>query len=365
LLLLAGCGQATAAPTATPTKTPPPVAPTPEPPTATPEVLPTATAVAVAPTATPVPQPGNIGPYSGLPADNPANLQRRPVMICVNNDPVGRGAHIGLGLADVVYEYIVDGFTLTRLTALYQSRDTPRVGPARSARMPNVWMTYMYDGVLACSGGSDEVRYLLKNEVGFPYLDADIDDPSQTRYFQSIGTDYRTRIQTSPAGVRQWEDDLGISKVWSRPGFQYSEQPPESAVGTASTIQIGYPGGNSVEWRYEPNLGGYVRFQGGVQQFDPALNGAPIVASNVIVMVAEHQLTDIVEDSLGTKGVDVSLYGFGDFRIFRDGQVYEGTWRADPENPPRWLGPGEVLVQLKPGQSWIQVVRELGEVTYQ
>jgi hypothetical protein len=63
--------------------------------------------------------------------------------------------------------------------------------------------------------------------------------------------------------------------------------------------------------------------------------------------------------------VDIALYGFGDFRIFRDGQVYEGTWRADPENPPRWFGPGEVIVQLKPGQSWIQVVRELGEVTYQ
>jgi hypothetical protein len=73
----------------------------------------------------------------------------------------------------------------------------------------------------------------------------------------------------------------------------------------------------------------------------------------------------MVEDSLGTKGVNIDLYGFGDFRIFRDGQVYAGTWRADPENPPRWLGPGEVIVQLKPGQSWIQVVREIGEMTYQ
>ncbi len=338
LTLLTACGQAAAAPTATPTKTP--VVATPEPPTATAEVIPTATMVALTPTETPTPQPGNIGPYSGLPADNPVNLRRRPVFICINNDPAGRAAHFGLGLADVVYEYIVDGFTLTRLTALYQSREAPRVGPARSARMPNVWMTYMYDGVLACSGGSDEVRYLLKNEVGFPYLDADIDDPSQTRDFQSIGNDYRTRIQTSTAGVRQWEDDQGISKEWSRPGFEYSEQPPGSATGTASNIQVSYPGGNNVEWRYDPSLGGYVRYQGGAQQFDPALNGAPIVASNVIVMVAEHELTDIVEDSLGTKGVDVSLYGFGDFRIFRDGQVYEGTWRADPENPPRSVRPG-------------------------
>ena len=102
-----------------------------------------------------------------------------------------------------------------------------------------------------------------------------------------------------------------------------------------------------------------------MQQFDPGLNGQPIVAQNVIIQVAPHELTDIVEDSLGTKGVDIKLYGFGDFRIFRDGQVYEGTWRADDQNPPRWLGPGEVVIQLKPGQSWIQVVRESGEFTYQ
>jgi hypothetical protein len=368
---LTACGDAAASATATPTKTPAEVQaqvqPTAEPPTATPvPPTPTEAVVALLPTDTPTALPGDIAPYTGLPADNPANLKRRPVFICINNDDVGRSAHYGLGLADLVYEYIVDGFTLTRITAMYQSHSAERVGPVRSARMPNVWMTYMYDGILACSGGSDEVRYLLKNEVGFPYLDADIDDLRQDgTYFSSIGSDYRTRMQASTEGVRRWEDDQGITKEWSRPGFQFSEQPPANAMGTATTIDITYPGGNSVEWRYDASLGGYIRFQGGVQQFDPALNGQPIVAENVIVMAAQHELTNMVEDSLGTKGVNIQLYGFGDFRIFRDGQVYEGTWRADPENPPRWLGPGEVVVQLKPGQSWIQVVREIGELTFQ
>lgn len=368
LLVLSACGGAAAAPTATPTKTPVAVEATVEP-TATP-VPPTPTLttapVALLPTDTPTPLPGNIAPFSGLPADNPENLKRRPVFVCINNDDVGRSAHWGLGSADLVYEYIVDGFTLTRITAMYHAKSPERVGPVRSARMPNVWMTYMYDGILACSGGSDEVRYLLKNEVGFPYLDADIDDLQQNgRYFSSVGSDYRTRMQTSPDGVRRWEDDQGISKQWSRAGFQFSEQPPANAAGTATSIRISYPGGNSVEWRYDPGLDGYIRFQGGIQQFDPGLNNQPIVAKNVIVMAAPHELTDIVEDSLGTKGVDIALYGFGDFRIFRDGQVYEGTWRGDPENAPRWLGPGEVIVQLKPGQSWIQVVREMGELVYQ
>lgn len=363
---LVACSGPAAAPTATPTKTPitaPAATDTPAPaPTDTP-VLATNTPEPVEATATPTPQPGNIAPFTGLPADNPDNLHRRPIMICVNNDPVGRSAHYGLGLADLVYEYIVDGFSMTRLTALYQSHEATRVGPVRSARFPNIWMTYMYDGALACSGGSDHIRYLLKNEVGFPYLDADIDDPSNNRYFSSIGSDYRTRMQASTDGVRRWLNDNGKDKDWSRSGFEFSPEPPANSAGNATVINITYPGGNSVEWRYDSGLGGYLRWQGGQQQTDPA-TGQPIVASNVVVMAAPHQLTDIVEDSLGTKGVDITLYGFGDFRIFRDGLVYEGTWRADPETPPRWLGPGEVIVKMKPGQSWVQVVQQLTDIRY-
>jgi len=366
---LVACGP-TPAPTPTPTKTPIPVADAaqvaaqPEAPTVTP-VPPTNTPAApVAPVdPSPTPQPGNIAPYTGLPAENPENLRQRPIFICINNDPVGRSAHYGLSLADVVYEYIVDGFSMTRITAMYQSHEVARVGPVRSARFPNIWMTYMYDGALACSGGSDHIRYLLKNEVGFPYLDADIDDPSQNRYFSSIGSDYRTRMQTSTDGVRRWLTDNGLNKEWSRPGFEFNPDPPGSSAGAAAVITIPYPGGNSVEWRYDGAQGGYLRWQGGQPQSDPA-TGRPVVAQNVVVMSAEHTLTDIVEDSLGTKGVDITLYGFGDFRLFRDGLVYEGTWRADPENPPRWFGPGEVIIQMKPGQSWIQVVQQLTDVSY-
>jgi len=119
-----------------------------------------------------------------------------------------------------------------------------------------------------------------------------------------------------------------------------------------------------VEWRYDAAQNGYIRFQAGEQQIDHG-NNQPILAQNVILVAAPHELTDIVEDSLGTKGVNVELYGFGDLRVFRDGQVYEGTWRADPENPPRWLGPGDVPIPLRPGQTWVQVIQQLPDVSYQ
>jgi hypothetical protein len=338
------------------------------------------------PTPTPVPQ--NIAPFTGLPVEDLSVLKERPIFICINNDGAGRSAHHGLGAADLVYEYIVDGFSVTRISALYQSQSPNRVGPVRSARLPNIWMTYMYDAALACSGGSDAVRYLLKNEVGFPYLDTDVDDPSNTVYFFSIGSDYRTRLQGSPDGVRRWLADVAqrcmanpqlnyCQKVinnlltqdgqlisWDRPGFDFDETTPEFSAGEASNIRIPYPGGNGVEWRYDEARNVYVRYQGGQPHIDHAV-GQPVTADNVIVIFAEHELTNIIEDSLGTKGVDIKLYGHGDLRVFRDGVVYEGTWRANDQSPPRWFGPGEQVIPLKPGHSWIQVVRSTDVVTYQ
>ncbi|MFM7172501.1 MAG: DUF3048 C-terminal domain-containing protein, partial [Caldilinea sp.] len=266
--------------------------------------------------------------------------------------------------ADLIFEYIVDGYSLTRLTALYQSQSADRIGPVRSARYPNIWMVQMYGGVLACSGGSDAIRYLLKNEVGFPYLDADLDDPSNNRYFTNLGTDYRTRLQARTDGVRHWLADQGIATEWNKPGFVFDTTPPPNEAGGATLIDISYPGGNSVQWRYDAALDGYVRFQGGVQQFDPASNG-PVVAANVVVVAAAHELTDIIEDTLGTKGINIKLHEFGDLRVFRDGKVYEGTWRGSQEAPPRWLGPGELPIPLKPGQSWIQVVQQIPDIAYQ
>ena len=373
ILLLAGCGAGDPAPTATPTKTPPPAEAAPaeaapaEAAPAEPAAAPTATPVPlVIPTPTPEPLPtaGNLAPFTGLPAADPALLRQLPIFVCVNNDAAGREAHWGLSRADLIFEYIVDGYSLTRLTALYQSQTADRIGPVRSARYPNIWMVQMYGGVLACSGGSDAIRYLLKNEVGFPYLDADLDDPSNNRYFTNLGTDYRTRLQARTDGVRQWLVDQGIATEWSKPGFVFDVNSPPNEAGGATVIDIPYPGGNTVEWRYDAALDGYVRYQGGIQQFDPASNG-PIVAANVVVVAAAHELTDIIEDTLGTKGINIKLHEFGDLRVFRDGKVYEGPWRGSQGAPPRWLGPGEVPIPLKPGQSWIQVVQQIPDIAYQ
>ena len=149
-----------------------------------------------------------------------------------------------------------------------------------------------------------------------------------------------------------------------RASFPFSETPKEFWASEASTIRIPYPENNGVEWRYDPSSGRYLRFQSGAVHMDQA-TGRQVSSDNVIVVFAEHELTNIVEDSLGTRSVKIHLYGFGDLRVFRNGKVYEGTWRANDQSPPRWLGPGEEPITLKPGRTWIQVVRTSDRISYQ
>ncbi|MCY3899687.1 MAG: DUF3048 C-terminal domain-containing protein [Caldilineaceae bacterium] len=338
-------------------------------------------------TATPV--PGSAARYTGLPLADPSLLQETPVLVCINNDITSRSAHYGLNEADVTYEFIVDGYHLTRLTSLYQSIPAREIGPVRSARWPNIHTTYMFDGILACSGGSDGIRYLLKNEVGFPYLDADSEDPESVTYFYSVGNNYRTRLRTSVDRVRRWMIDMAktcevspllpycleVFSPWlegqkrnprqvERARFHFSDTPKEFWSGEATAIRIPYPENNGVEWRYDAASGRYLRYQSGAVHMDQA-TGQQISSENVIVVFAEHELTNIVEDSLGTLSVKINLYGFGDLRVFRDGKVYEGTWRANDQSPPRWLGPGEQPITLKPGRTWIQVVRTSDRISFQ
>ena len=375
-ILLAGCGSDALA-TPTPTRTPEMQVQQVDTPTSTP----------LPPTATPTPE--NLAPYTGLPVTDPSLLNEPPILVCLNNDTVSRSSHYGLNEADVTFEYIIDGFLATRITSMFQSNAATRIGPVRSARWPNIHTTYMFDGVLACSGGSDGIRYLLKNEVGFPYLDADTEDPHNLTYFFSLGDSYRTRLQTSVDRVRRWVTDMSqtcrtspllpycleIFSPWltaqfddprprERASFSFNETPPDFSAAEATTIRIPYPDGNGVEWRYDPERGGYLRFQSGAPHFDQT-TGQQISSNNVVVVFADHELTDIEEDSLGTLSVKIHLYGFGDLRLFRNGQVYEGTWRANDQSPPRWFGPGEQEIALKPGRTWIQVVRKSDRINYQ
>ena len=76
----------------------------------------------------------------------------------------------------------MEGYGITRFSAIFYGTEAAQIGPVRSARLINYYMGALYDAGLICSGASDRVRYSLKHDAPFPYMDIDLDDPSNARY---------------------------------------------------------------------------------------------------------------------------------------------------------------------------------------
>lgn len=305
--------------------------------------------------------PGATNPLTGLPLPD-GRAGQRPLIVCINNDFAAR-PQFGTANADIMYEYLMEGYGITRFSGVYYGEESGQIGPMRSARLINYYMGSLYDAGLACSGASDQVRYMLKHQAPFPYLDIDLDDPSNTRYSTNVGTDYRTRLRTSTGQLRTWLADWGVEKPASIRGFTFGERPGGGA--TATSITVPYPSSSRSVYRYDPASGRYLRAMGGGAHVD-GNTGAQIAVDNVVVQYVPHETTDIVEDSLGSLSIRLNLFGSGRALVFRDGQAFEGTWRSESQGDmPRFFTADGAEIALKPGKTWISIVPLSYSIAYQ
>jgi hypothetical protein len=353
------------APTATPlfTATPAPtLVPTTQP-TATPS--PAATAgMGVAPAAVTTPvvdieayvadRPDNINPLTGLKVDDPALLQRRPLMVRVGNDPVAR-PQVGLNQADMVYEEITEWW-VTRFTAIFLSQDPTTVAPIRSARLINTQLVPQYQGALGNSGGSDGVRWELSQTDLVDMDEFFVPQP----YFYRENEGWQTRLAFDATVARDYLKDESLELSSGLRGFVFSDRIdetilPSGVMTDATEVIIPFPQQTSeATWRYDPATGKYQRFTVGEPHVDS--NGEPITASNVIIYFADHQATDIVEDSNGATSIRIIINGRGAAWLLRDGKIVKGNWETDGTQTPAFVFDDGTAMPLKPGNVWVQVV---------
>ncbi len=120
-------------------------------------------------------QPTVINPLTGLPAADPALLERRPVMVKVSNYPQTGRPHAGLSFADMVFDYFIGSGT-NRFLALFYGQDSPVIGPVRSGRRVDAQLVTMYNGVLGYGSADEDTDAEL------------ITDPGRLCHFQSRST---------------------------------------------------------------------------------------------------------------------------------------------------------------------------------
>jgi len=341
----------TSKPTFTPIPSPLPTF-TPEEATAT--TAPTATPLPPTLTATPTPAPTgtadpSLSPLTGLHVSDPGLLARRVLAVRIGNDPIIRPQE-GLGQADIVYEEVMDGWTVTRFTALYLESSPTRVRPIRSARLSSLQIAPQYDAALVHTGASDRIRWLL-SKASF----VNLDEFFHPKPFSVLGGyDWRGRFYTSVERLHSYLNERGLEATAPIKGYTFDLQAP--AGQPAASIHIPYPSSSLVDWRYEPTTGRYMRLVQGQPHLE-GLTKEQITADNVIILYAEHKKTDIVEDTNGATAIDIVLTGSGRAQLCRDGVMVECRWvqKAANELIQYYDNDGK-LVPLRPGKTWIQLV---------
>jgi hypothetical protein len=163
--------------------------------------------------------------------------------------------------------------------------------------------------------------------------------------------------------LRRWLADWGVEKPASLRGFTFGGVPGGGAPATSITIP--YPSGSRSAYQYDAGSGRYLRFLGGSPHVD-GNTGAQLATENVVVQYVPHETTNIVEDSLGSLSIRINLFGSGHAIVFRDGHVFEGTWRSDSRGDlPHFFAADGAEVPLKSGKTWISVVPLNYTIVYQ
>ena len=313
------------------------------------------------PTSMPTPVPTSsldVCPLTGEGVSDVAVLERRPLAVKISNFPPIVRPQAGLSYADVVFEHLSEA-GLTRLTAIFLSRDVEKVGSIRSARLLDLEIPAMFKAMFAYSGASGGVKQKIQESDFFDrVISPDFGDSGFVRIL-SEGKAYEHTLFSDTQSLWEIAEERGLNERQDLSGWTFSEEPPEGGSPATSLEFLYTPKYASAEYQYDPGRQAYLRSVLGEPHGDE-LTGEQIAARNVVAIYANHLDTDIVEDSTGPRiyySIEIQIWGEGRAIVFRDGQAFEGGWvRPQRSDLIRFVDDVGNPIPLKPGNTWIQVV---------
>ena len=325
----------------------------------------------IAPVPEPVeePEPEPVYPYTnpltgeGLMEDISG---KRPIAVMFNNLEKAL-PQLGVGQADVIYEIVAEG-GITRMMGLFQDiQGVGNLGSIRSARDYYVNLAYGHDAIYVHAGGSPQAYEAIKG-WGVSAIDfvngpcgvdswRDANRRANAGYEHSLLTSSTNLVEQMPSWFRQEHKD-GYQVGWT-----FDEQLPAGGEAAAeltvpfSTYKTGY-------FTYDQESGQYAISQhinGNDHTYVDGNTDEPVLVSNVLVLYTDVSI--IAGDSAGRMSVRTT--GTGDGMLLRDGQLYPITWQRDSKSSCyRFLGETGEEIALKPGSSYINVVKTSAQVEW-
>ncbi|MEO1055632.1 MAG: DUF3048 domain-containing protein [Actinomycetota bacterium] len=280
-------------------------------------------------------------PLTGEPIESEDEIvQRAALAVKIDNAPSARRNHSGLGLADVVFEEIVEA-QITRFAAVFHSQGSERVGPIRSGRSQDVdILTSFLEPLFAWSGGNPGVTRAI-NESQLINLD------------QGAPGMYRG---SGPAPHNLYND---TESLWGatpegHPGpppvqFEYLRPEEEFDGGAVDGFELKMRA-IDVEWTWNDELGKFERSQEGGPHLD-TVTGEQIAATNVIVLVTDYQPSQV-----DARSPEAQTIGEGPLFVFSDGEVIGGTWSREFNGFPfEFMDEDGNPIPINVGNTWVEL----------
>jgi hypothetical protein len=338
-------------------------------------------------------------PYTGLPVTDNKDVGRRPLSIKIENSPAS-WPQMGLNSADVVYETRVEG-GMSRFNCLFQSTLPEEVGPVRSARLSDAWIVPQYSALFYYSGSNSEVKGRLNSagvtfgpsgdllhRVSFKKAPHNLYMDVTGAYKAAEKKEIALTVELKPLyyGFERATDGaitgdpivpiiskVAVKAAVSGSAIEEGEELSEDIAGEASqgvtggaspqqmsevftgkeaeSVSIGFYSEAKWQWDKEKNV--WLRYTAGKEHFDGATD-EQIYTDNVVVLYAEYPRAAKL-DPAGSPTYDTTLGGEGKALLFRDGYVFECTWKADKDTPPALFDAQGKQLPLKQGKTWFEV----------
>lgn len=305
-----------------------------------------ATTTTTRPTTTTTIDDRPISPITGLPVDDPDALDRRALVIKIDNHANAR-PQSGLPHADAVVELPVEG--LTRLVAVFHTDDVAELGPIRSMRPTDWQVAGLFGGPLVMSGGQDWV--LATNRNNGAELIGDVGRPYTFRVsFRSAPHN----LYTDTNELRELADDRGYDDDPPEPIWEFGDMP--ATAERATDIRLDFAGSLVADWTWTGTE--YVRMTNGVEHewIDKLGERSQISTDTLVVLQMRTYLAQPPPGGGVARAVE--SIGSGNAWIFADGRVVTGEWERDSgydgftlttdDGDPLAVPPGRVWISFFP-----------------
>jgi hypothetical protein len=269
----------------------------------------------------------------------------------VDNHPDARPQQ-GLERTDLVFEELVEG-GLTRYVAVWHSDVPAEIGPIRSIRPMDPDIVSPLGGIIAYSGGQYRFVVMMQdtNVYNAIHGQADTDD---LMFRQQGRPGPHDVIVKAPELIAR---HLDIPAPAQQFGFSPDLASASAVVSgkPVQTISLRFGSSSAPSWAWDEARGLWERSQDGAADLD--LAGVPYSAVNVVVLRVPVTVSQNIPKT--------ELIGSGEACVSTGGKTLCGTWSKRSRTSPIRLVDGTgTVIQLAPGNSWIELVPLAGSATY-